>query len=389
MKTLHLKKIPLGWALVALLLSGSAIAWRPERPQAKAGATKGAVASNGGASPGLGRGVEPVALGGGGVGASTFVAVRPVAAVAAAAEAEASAKSDLKPLWQLTVDPMPRSHRYRPLAKSPRVPRRSARVEIGAEWLAGAVVGGAMTADLGAGLQVRGTFKEVNRAVRDAPGLQTFSGILQEPAGKFSLERNPRGWAGTFWLTDSDEYVNLMPDRNEAGVTRLEVWPRTKAVCANTSEVTGDFYVAPPADPSIDHNMLESMPGADEVIYLDFNGEVVSGTQWNHFFNTWEDITVAPSGLNRDEIIAAWARVAEDFSTFNVNVTTRRSGFAHHAADPAGRRRLWRGYGYRHQLLDPRRGPHRWPSLQSSPRRESAQSRFRQTIRAAPGDQPE
>ncbi len=68
---------------------------------------------------------------------------------------------------------------------------------------------------------------------------------------------------------------------------------------------------------------LQSRPSATAVIYLDFDGETVSGTSWNNG-NT---INAAPVNLSDDEIRIAWEVVAEDFSPFNVNVTTNRSVF--------------------------------------------------------------
>ena len=68
---------------------------------------------------------------------------------------------------------------------------------------------------------------------------------------------------------------------------------------------------------------LQSRPGAPAVIYLDFDGEVVSGSSWNNG-NT---IDAQPSGLSDAEIITTWEIMAEDFSPFDVNVVTDRSIF--------------------------------------------------------------
>jgi hypothetical protein len=67
--------------------------------------------------------------------------------------------------------------------------------------------------------------------------------------------------------------------------------------------------------------LLESRPGAAAVIYLDFDGEVVSGTAWNGGAR----IEAAPARLLESGIREVWARVAEDFRVFDVNVTTDRA----------------------------------------------------------------
>lgn len=250
--------------------------------------------------------------------------VSPVAAMPApavpAAPAAAAAQGTR---WSLRDDAEPRSHRFNPAKPTRRQPGRSAAVRIAPDWLADARAGDNIRFDLGAGLVARGVFEWANREA--LPEVVTYAGTLQEPKGAFHLERHAtRGWAGSFHLKDSDEMVQLVPDRHEVGVTRLEVWPRRETVCASVDE-DGDPATPPPADPSIDHTQLQSRPGAPHVIYLDFDGETVSGTQWNVFYNSFNDIHAAPSGLNREEIIAAWRRASEDWATFNVNVTTRRS----------------------------------------------------------------
>lgn len=68
---------------------------------------------------------------------------------------------------------------------------------------------------------------------------------------------------------------------------------------------------------------LQSRPGAPAVIYLDFDGETVSGTNWNG----GATIVAAPAGLSDAEITIAWEVMAEDFSPFDVNVVTDRSIF--------------------------------------------------------------
>ncbi len=73
---------------------------------------------------------------------------------------------------------------------------------------------------------------------------------------------------------------------------------------------------------------LHSLPGATKVIYLDFNGQQVTGTAWNSNGNTLNfeaysfegDASFTNNEL--EQLQRIWARVAEDFAPFNVNVTT-------------------------------------------------------------------
>lgn len=64
--------------------------------------------------------------------------------------------------------------------------------------------------------------------------------------------------------------------------------------------------------------ILNSYPAARATMYLDFDGQYVSGTSWN-----WNgDINAQPSGLSTDAITEIFNRVAEDYRIFNINITT-------------------------------------------------------------------
>ena len=77
---------------------------------------------------------------------------------------------------------------------------------------------------------------------------------------------------------------------------------------------------------------LSSLDTAPVTIFLDFDGHVESGSLWNSQNTDDEDIITPPYDTDGDdtnltdaealEIEQIWARVAEDFAPFNVNVTT-------------------------------------------------------------------
>ena len=64
---------------------------------------------------------------------------------------------------------------------------------------------------------------------------------------------------------------------------------------------------------------LQSMPGARGCLYIDLDGEYVSGTPWNN----GNPIDAAPSGIQNDaaKVQAFWELVSEDFRPFSLNVT--------------------------------------------------------------------
>jgi Bacterial pre-peptidase C-terminal domain/Metallo-peptidase family M12B Reprolysin-like len=81
---------------------------------------------------------------------------------------------------------------------------------------------------------------------------------------------------------------------------------------------------------------LHSRPGASRTIFLDFDGHTVSGTAWNTgsltagFFAEQYTIDADPLTFNdaeREQIQLTWARMAEDYAPFDVDVTTEEPSF--------------------------------------------------------------
>ncbi|MCU0431203.1 MAG: Ig-like domain-containing protein [Cytophagaceae bacterium] len=63
---------------------------------------------------------------------------------------------------------------------------------------------------------------------------------------------------------------------------------------------------------------LQSFPQAPSVVYLDFDGEYVSGTFWNG----GAPINAAPYIIDEDGIRGIWELISEDFRPFELNITT-------------------------------------------------------------------
>lgn len=84
--------------------------------------------------------------------------------------------------------------------------------------------------------------------------------------------------------------------------------------------------------------LLHSRPGSNRVIYLDFDGETITGTSWNSSYTGGAAFDAEPfdtDGLpltfstNEQDIIqSAWQRVSEDYAAFDVDVTTQDPGEA-------------------------------------------------------------
>ncbi len=82
--------------------------------------------------------------------------------------------------------------------------------------------------------------------------------------------------------------------------------------------------------------VLDSIPGAEHVLYCDFDGEVVTDDLWNTYSGLLEIDADPHPRVNEDAFVTAiWQRVVEDFAPFNITVTTDRA--VYDAADPEQR----------------------------------------------------
>lgn len=91
--------------------------------------------------------------------------------------------------------------------------------------------------------------------------------------------------------------------------------------------------IAQPAPAMTDVFKLHSKPGSTKVIYIDFDGHVVSGSAWSGGTITAPayDLSNNPAVFDdneRNNIYSIWQRVAEDYAPFDIDVTTADPGDA-------------------------------------------------------------
>lgn len=74
--------------------------------------------------------------------------------------------------------------------------------------------------------------------------------------------------------------------------------------------------------------ILDSLPSAVGVLYIDFDGEVVTGSSWSggRTINALPAV-MAGQPMTAAQMTAVWAAVAEDFAAFDVSVTTNVARF--------------------------------------------------------------
>lgn len=98
---------------------------------------------------------------------------------------------------------------------------------------------------------------------------------------------------------------------------------------AEAGAIDGSGAVLDPGPyPLTDTFKLHSKPGAQRVIYLDFDGHTTTGSAWNAGtivappFDLDGVVSTAFSSTELSRIQYIWQRVAEDYAPFNVDVTT-------------------------------------------------------------------
>lgn len=130
-----------------------------------------------------------------------------------------------------------------------------------------------------------------------------------------------------------DEEPRILLDRT--GLEYCELNPAEGDPAAEPPTTLGPGNL--PADLSQTF-LLHTNPGATKRIYLDFDGHVTSGTSWNSSFTGGANIvtpafdidgnTASFSNAELERIQFIWQRVAEDYASFDVDITTQDPGAA-------------------------------------------------------------
>ena len=172
------------------------------------------------------------------------------------------------------------------------------------------------------------------------PGLIRRSADLPVSRLRDQIERLPapaRERALT-WLSNShitEEDLPALHADNEGAIFYVDHFEH--APVAENTAAEPEVATAPvPVDPFPAALVFHSKPGSQNVLYLDFTGETVSGTAWNDSvgrtsipavaFSTDTDFSTF-SDAERLAIKRIWQRVAEDYAPFDIDVTTERPAF--------------------------------------------------------------
>ncbi len=172
-------------------------------------------------------------------------------------------------------------------------------------------------------LKVKKEFDQTLTLIGDVNGEQlssfTFSEINGKLEGSIVLPKTKEAYS---LYSEDDGKVYIKPKNIDSILcVDLEKTPEQKRISRKSSSIA---MAAP---------QLESLPGATGIIYLDFDGEVVSNTSWL----SGATIDAKSPNYTNAQITEIWKIMAEDFRPFNLNVTTRRDLFD---AAPRNRRMM-------------------------------------------------
>lgn len=163
--------------------------------------------------------------------------------------------------------------------------------------------------------------------------------VAGKPKGRLHMQWND---ADDFFL--GQIYFDQLPvayeiTRDHSGTQTITRHSVASLVCAEVDPATGHVTYGLPALPNaLDQESadaegepggqeegpslvpsLNSYPSATAVVYLDFDGEQVTGTSWG------SNINAAATGYSASKITDIWRHVAADMEPFNLNVTTDES----------------------------------------------------------------
>ena len=207
--------------------------------------------------------------------------------------------------------------------------RRAIFKPISAQQLRSLSVGSSVTFPLFDGVIAQGHVVLNRAASSDEPA--AISGKIEAPfVGSFAIVEDPVLGLMGFVLPEQGETAYEIESDN-GGNAYLDEIPKGELVCSpypahpsfrpaaraavSSGTRSAGTQAAVPA--------LRSRANAKGVLYLDFDGAVVTDPRWA----SGATINALPSGLSNEKITEIWKVIAEDFRPFDVNVTTVESDY--------------------------------------------------------------
>lgn len=158
-------------------------------------------------------------------------------------------------------------------------------------------------------------------------GAEQLAGSIEnDPNSSFYLVIDGQSVYGHILLQNSRKAYKYVSDNS--GAVFVEETNIDNVVCvdytkANIAEAEASASDAPVANAPAAVNDLQSYPGGNGCVLLDFDGQYVSGTGWNN----GNPINAAPANLSDADKENVWKLISEDYRPFHLNVTTSEAVF--------------------------------------------------------------
>ncbi len=159
----------------------------------------------------------------------------------------------------------------------------------------------------------------VTKKIGDERAYKIIGTTAEKDAGTLTLYENNGKTEGNLVFPDKELAYKLRT--NEGGDLVISQADIHDVLCIGTyvdnpEEANNEKVVRSKAQP-----IFNSLPGARAVVYLDFDGEVVSGTSWVG----GGTINAQPRNWSDAKIQDIWEMMADDFRPWTINVTTERA----------------------------------------------------------------
>ncbi|MGC4070916.1 MAG: immunoglobulin domain-containing protein [Nibricoccus sp.] len=161
---------------------------------------------------------------------------------------------------------------------------------------------------------------------RSASGVLRVAGSIEnQPGASFSVVLADSTLSGRILLPEAHLAYTVEP--GPAGQSLLKENALSSIICDplpradiqfSPAGASGESTATASRLPEEAPPIHSSRPSATAVLYLDFDGEVVTDPDWNG----GNSITAAPSLLSNTQITDVWKRVAEDYAPFDIDITT-------------------------------------------------------------------
>ena len=158
-------------------------------------------------------------------------------------------------------------------------------------------------------------------------GSEQLAGSIDNiPNSSFYLMIEGKSVYGHILLHNTRKAYTYSSDEN--GAVFVEETDINKVVCVDYQQANNEVPDASTTNPATANAAaavadLQSYPGGNGCVLLDFDGQVVSGTGWNNG-NT---INAAPANLSDADKEKVWQLISEDYRPFHINITTSEAVF--------------------------------------------------------------